>query len=71
MQFDSRISKASAFVQKLQEDTDQNFVRCPYLANIEIERRKHLQGKGDSDKLIESLTQYFDRYYIIDFTSYL
>ncbi|PON77984.1 N-acetyltransferase B complex, non-catalytic subunit [Parasponia andersonii] len=60
--FDSRISKASAFVQKLHEDTDKNILRCPYLANIEIERRRHLQGKGDNDKLIESLMQYFDRF---------
>ncbi|XP_062086683.1 N-terminal acetyltransferase B complex auxiliary subunit NAA25 isoform X2 [Humulus lupulus] len=60
--FDSRISKALAFVQKLQADTDKNIVRCPYLANIEIERRKHLQGKGDNDKLIEFLMQYFVRF---------
>lgn len=62
VQFDSRISNASAFVQKLQKDTDENFIRCPYLANIEIERRKHLHGKDNDEKLMELLMQYFVRY---------
>ena len=62
VQFDSRISSAEAFLQKLRADTDKDFIRCPYLANIEIERRKHLQGKGDNDKLMESLVEFFCRY---------
>lgn len=60
--FDSRMSNASAFVQKLQEDTDKNFIRGPYLASIEIERRKHLHREGDDDKLMELLMQYFVRF---------
>ncbi|XP_024023343.1 N-terminal acetyltransferase B complex auxiliary subunit NAA25 [Morus notabilis] len=60
--FDSRISNASAFVQKLQKDTDENFIRCPYLANIEIERRKQLHGKDNDEKLMELLMQYFVRF---------
>lgn len=62
MQFDSRISNASAFLQKLQEDTDKNFIRGPFLASIEIERRKHLHREVDDDKLMELLMQYFVRY---------
>lgn len=62
MQFDSRISDASAFIQKLQADISDNTIRCPYLANLEVERRKHLYGKGDDDKLMEALMQYFFRY---------
>ncbi|XP_059429676.1 N-terminal acetyltransferase B complex auxiliary subunit NAA25 isoform X2 [Corylus avellana] len=60
--FDSRISDASAFMQKLQADTSDNTIRCPYLANLEVERRKHLYGKGDDDKLMEALMQYFFRF---------
>lgn len=62
MQFISRLSNASAFVHKLQADTGNEIIRCPYLANLEIERRKILQGVGDDDKLIEALMQYFFRY---------
>ncbi|KAF3454849.1 hypothetical protein FNV43_RR05297 [Rhamnella rubrinervis] len=60
--FDSRISDASALVQRLQEDSNNNVIRCPFYANIEIERRKHLHGKGDDYKLMEALLQYFDRF---------
>ncbi|XP_068311883.1 N-terminal acetyltransferase B complex auxiliary subunit NAA25-like [Pyrus communis] len=59
--FDSRMSNASDFVQKLLENIGDNFLRSPYLANIEIERRRHLHGKGDAEKLMESLVQYFLR----------
>lgn len=62
MQFDSRMSSASDFVQKLQGNTGNNFARCPYLAHIEIERRKCLYGKGDDVKLMEALIQYFHGY---------
>lgn len=62
MQFDSRMSDASEFVQKLQAGTSDNTLRCPYLANLEVERRKHLYGKGDDDKLMDALMQYFFRY---------
>ncbi|RXI04113.1 hypothetical protein DVH24_038387 [Malus domestica] len=60
--FDSRMSSALEFVQKLLENIGDNFLRSPYLANIEIERRRHLHGKGDADKLMESLVQYFLRF---------
>lgn len=61
MQFDSRISDASAFLQKLQATPSNDSIRCPYLANLEIERRKHLYGKGNDDILIEALLKYFSR----------
>ncbi|XP_057955764.1 N-terminal acetyltransferase B complex auxiliary subunit NAA25 isoform X2 [Malania oleifera] len=60
--FSSRLSNASTFVQKLQTEVSSEVVRCPYLAILEIERRKHLYGKGDDDKLIEALMQYFFRF---------
>ncbi|GMP89826.1 hypothetical protein CsSME_00041217 [Camellia sinensis var. sinensis] len=45
-------------------------IRCPYLANLEIERRKLLFGKGDEDKLMEALMQYFLRFgHLFCFTS--
>ncbi|KAK9279563.1 hypothetical protein L1049_013242 [Liquidambar formosana] len=68
--FDSRISDASAFVQKLQAEANNDCARGPYLANLEIERRKHLFGKGDDDKLLEALMQYFFRFgHLACFTS--
>ncbi|KAJ7959894.1 Phagocyte signaling-impaired protein [Quillaja saponaria] len=68
--FDTRISNASAFMQKLQADTTDNSIRCPYLANMEIERQKLLNGKGNTDYLIEALLQYFYRFgHLACFTS--
>ncbi|XAR60788.1 hypothetical protein NMG60_11034292 [Bertholletia excelsa] len=68
--FDSRIANASAFVQKLLDSTSNGPIRCPYLANLEIERRKLLFGKGDEDTLMESLMQYFFRFgHLACFTS--
>ncbi|KAL7249822.1 hypothetical protein ACSBR1_011907 [Camellia fascicularis] len=37
--FDSRILIAPAFVQKLFAEANTDSTRCPYLANLEIERR--------------------------------
>ncbi|KAI5408499.1 hypothetical protein KIW84_054370 [Lathyrus oleraceus] len=66
----SRISIASAFILKLQTDTSDNSVRCPYLATIEIERRRHLRGKGNDDNLMDVIVQYFCRFgHLACFTS--
>lgn len=65
MQFDSQISNALAFVQKLQADPVNNSLRGPYLATIEVERRKHLRGKGNDDSLMDAIVQYFCRYLVI------
>lgn len=65
VQFVSRISNASAFVQKLQADNNSKSIRGPYLANLEIERRKCLYGKKNEDELIEALMQYFLKYIMI------
>lgn len=62
VQFDARISTASALVQKLLASASNDVIRCPYLANLEIERRKFLFGKGDDEKLVEALMQYYCRY---------
>jgi N-terminal acetyltransferase B complex non-catalytic subunit len=60
--FDSRISSASDLVQKLQRDAENSNLRGPYLAELEIEKRKFLFGKKNEDKLLESLLQYFLKY---------
>ncbi|KAL0537778.1 hypothetical protein IC582_026764 [Cucumis melo] len=59
--FDSRISIASAFIQRLQEDSNNKLLRGPFLANLEIERRKHMHGKGDDEKFLGALTDYYVR----------
>lgn len=61
-QFDSRIARATSFVEKLLEYTTASVIRCPYLANLELERRKQLHGKGNVDNLMEALVKYFLRY---------
>nr|XP_009599787.1 N-terminal acetyltransferase B complex auxiliary subunit NAA25 isoform X2 [Nicotiana tomentosiformis] len=60
--FGSRLSNASSLVQKLLTEASDDTVRCPYLANIEIERRKLLHGKGDANKLTQVLIEYFFRF---------
>ncbi|XP_057487729.1 N-terminal acetyltransferase B complex auxiliary subunit NAA25-like isoform X1 [Actinidia eriantha] len=60
--FGSRISNVSAFVEKWLASSSNDTVRCPYLANLEIERRKFLFGEGNDDKLIEALMLYFFRF---------
>ena len=62
LQFHSRVSNASAFVQKLQAEASNDSLRNPYLAHLEIERRKCLFGKNNNDDLIEALLQYYSRY---------
>lgn len=61
LQFDSRMLGAVSFVQKLME-ANNNSERGPYLALLEIERRKLLCEKGDAEKFVEDLMQYFIRY---------
>lgn len=60
--FDSQIEIASQFVQKLENESSSDFVRCPYLANLEIERRKRLFGRVDDVQLVDSMFKYFSRF---------
>ncbi|KAF5189246.1 N-alpha-acetyltransferase 25, NatB auxiliary subunit [Thalictrum thalictroides] len=60
--FDSLIENASHFMQKIQIEDNTDFVRCPYLANLEIERRKRLYGKIEDGRLSDSLLKYFCRF---------
>ncbi|XP_019092748.1 PREDICTED: phagocyte signaling-impaired protein-like isoform X2 [Camelina sativa] len=74
--FDSRISSASDLVLKLQIDTENSNLRGPYLAGLEIEKRKFLFGKKNENKLLESLLQYFHKFghlacYASDVEAYL
>ncbi|XP_077213582.1 tetratricopeptide repeat (TPR)-like superfamily protein [Tasmannia lanceolata] len=68
--FDSRMSIALCFVQNLQTDTNNEYVRGPYLANLEIEKRRRLHRKADDCKLMEVLLNYFGRFgHLACFTS--
>ncbi|KAE8711211.1 exocyst subunit EXO70 family protein [Hibiscus syriacus] len=68
--FDSCVENASAFVQKLQSETNNDSLRNPYLAHLEIERRKCLFRKNNDDGLIEALLQYYSRFgHLACFTS--
>ncbi|XP_058110429.1 N-terminal acetyltransferase B complex auxiliary subunit NAA25 isoform X2 [Magnolia sinica] len=68
--FDSRISGATLFVQKLQAEAKNEHIRGPYLANLEIEKRRRLYGKDDNGKLMEVLLQYFYKFgHLACFTS--
>ncbi|KAM0953791.1 putative tetratricopeptide-like helical domain superfamily [Dioscorea sansibarensis] len=60
--FNFRLSSALCFVQNLQMKGHNDFVRCPYLATIEIERRRRLNEKADDGKLMEALLNYFNRF---------
>ncbi|KAK9168029.1 hypothetical protein Syun_000169 [Stephania yunnanensis] len=60
--FNSRMSKASIFIEKLQAKAIDSFVRCPYLASLEIEKRKRLYLKAQGDKLRDALSDYFCRF---------
>ncbi|CAM8952619.1 unnamed protein product [Rhodiola kirilowii] len=51
-----------AYMEKLQEGADSDRMRCPYLAKLEIERRKYLVGKGSDQQFLEALMQYFTRF---------
>ncbi|WCJ34810.1 N-terminal acetyltransferase B complex auxiliary subunit NAA25 [Euphorbia peplus] len=68
--FDSRLSDASALVQKLQANADDGYIRCPNLATLEISRRKHFCGKANDDEIMEGLMQYFRKFgHLACFTS--
>ncbi|GER30478.1 tetratricopeptide repeat protein [Striga asiatica] len=60
--FDSRMSDAVNFIQKLMVEEINKSERCLFLARLEIERQKILFGKGDADNVVEDLMQYFVRF---------
>ncbi|KAF2290270.1 hypothetical protein GH714_006936 [Hevea brasiliensis] len=66
----SRLSNASAFLLKFQVDANNCFLRGPYLAILEIERRRHLYGKSNYDDIMKALMQYFFKFgHLACFTS--
>ncbi|KAI3732778.1 hypothetical protein L1987_63986 [Smallanthus sonchifolius] len=68
--FDSRISRASEFVGNLMTEAGSDSIRGPGLANLEIERRKIIFGKGNADKFMEDLILYFSRFgHLASFTA--
>ncbi|PWA41164.1 43kDa postsynaptic protein, N-acetyltransferase B complex, non-catalytic subunit [Artemisia annua] len=60
--FDSRITRACEFVENLSTEVGNDSIRGPGLANLEIERRKLIFGKGNADKLMENLILYFSSF---------
>ncbi|KAD4584271.1 hypothetical protein E3N88_21872 [Mikania micrantha] len=60
--FDSRISRASEFVGNLITEAGSDSIRGPGLANLEIERRKIIFGKGNAEKLMGDFILYFSRF---------
>lgn len=60
--FDERISNALSFIEKLQLEVANDYVRCPFLATIEIEKRRRMKGKTDDGKFVEVLLNYFHRF---------
>ncbi|KAJ0926355.1 putative tetratricopeptide-like helical domain superfamily [Helianthus annuus] len=68
--FDSRISRVSEFVANLMTEPGSDSIRGPGLANLEIERRKIIFGKGNAGKLMEDLILYFSRFgHLASFTA--
>ncbi|KAJ4779209.1 hypothetical protein LUZ62_063466 [Rhynchospora pubera] len=61
-EFDIRLSSALSFVEELQKDAVQNCTRGPYLAAIEIERRRSLNGNSNNSKVVEALVNYYERF---------
>ncbi|KAG9455227.1 hypothetical protein H6P81_008131 [Aristolochia fimbriata] len=62
-EFDSRMGSASCFAQKLQSNNENQNLKGPTLANLEIERRNHIYGKVcDGSKLGETLLEFFSRF---------
>ncbi|PKA67116.1 hypothetical protein AXF42_Ash004608 [Apostasia shenzhenica] len=59
--FDSRMSEALCFMQNLKMEVNDDRVRCPYLATIEIERQCCLRGKAD-EMLMQAILDYFQRF---------
>ncbi|XP_078178732.1 tetratricopeptide repeat (TPR)-like superfamily protein isoform X2 [Carex rostrata] len=62
-EFDIRLSSALSFVEELQKDAVKNCTRGPYLAAVEIERRRSLMsGNCNKSKVVEALVNYFERF---------
>ncbi|XP_076930880.1 N-terminal acetyltransferase B complex auxiliary subunit NAA25-like [Bidens hawaiensis] len=68
--FDSCIAKASEFVESLMTEAGNDSIRGPGLANLGIERRKIMYGKGNAEKLVDDLILYFSRFgHLASFTA--
>ncbi|KAI7742863.1 hypothetical protein M8C21_027876 [Ambrosia artemisiifolia] len=68
--FDCCISKASEFVENLMTQVGNDSIRGPGLANLEIERRKIMYGRGNAEKLVGDLILYFSRFgHLASFTA--
>jgi hypothetical protein len=58
-------------VEELQKDAVQNCARGLYLAAVEIERRRSLNGDRNNSKVVEALVNYFERFVVKSQTSSL
>lgn len=61
-EFDLRVSDVRSFIQKLQENNVHEVRRGPFLANIEIEKRRLMFGKTDNGELMQAFLEYFRRF---------
>ncbi|CAN6469786.1 unnamed protein product [Victoria cruziana] len=55
---DSRLSSALSFVQRLQS-VNGSEIRCPYLARLEIHRRRRLYQNFNDETLMNDMLEYF------------
>jgi N-terminal acetyltransferase B complex non-catalytic subunit len=51
-------------VEELQKDAVKNCTRGPYLAAVEIERRRSLNEDCNNSKVVEALVNYFERFVV-------
>eukprot|EP01018_Ginkgo_biloba_P000164 Gb_27006 [translate_table: standard] len=61
-EFDLRISNVRSFIQKLQNKEVHDVRRGPFLANLELEKRRHIFGKANTEELIQAILEYFRRF---------
>lgn len=61
-EFDLRVSEVRSFIQKLQENNVHEVRRGPFLANIEVEKRRLMFGKKNNGELMQSFLEYFRRF---------
>ncbi|KAH9309985.1 hypothetical protein KI387_037896, partial [Taxus chinensis] len=68
--FDKRISDVRSFIKKLQQMEVHEFRRGPFLANVEIEKRRIIFGKPDAGEFMQAFLEYYERFgHLASFTA--
>ncbi|GLJ38445.1 hypothetical protein SUGI_0782890 [Cryptomeria japonica] len=69
-EFDKRISDVHSFIEKLQQMDGHEFRRGPFLANLEIEKRRTIFGKANAVEFMQAFLEYYKRFgYLASFKS--